>query len=107
VHPAADYVHPTPNKGRCRIRIYVPEDRRDSFVVLCTEPRDNPGQSVTNAAETVASEVATVNRLPLPLVWIEHYEAGARGTEEDPHSFDLVTFHLLRPRGGGPGRVHG
>lgn len=70
----------------------MPEDRRDAPVIICTEPRNNPGQSVTNAAETIASEVATVNRLPLPLVWIEHYEAGARGTPEDPHTFDLVTF---------------
>jgi hypothetical protein len=23
---------------------------------------------------------------------MEHYEDGARGTPEDPHSFDLVTF---------------
>ena len=41
---ASDYPHPTPHGGRCRVRIYEPEDReRDSFVVILTEPPDNPG----------------------------------------------------------------
>ena len=30
----------------------------------------------------------SAHRLPVPLVWIEHYEDGARGTPEDPASFD-------------------
>ena len=95
---AADYIHPTPHKGRCRVRIYRPDlaeegsEARDEAVVICTELRDNPGQSVTNAAERIAAEVMSFHRLPTPLVWIEHYEDGARGTPEDPHTFDLVTF---------------
>lgn len=32
-----------PAQGRCRIRVYFPEDP----VVICTELRDNPGQSGT------------------------------------------------------------
>ncbi len=52
-----------------------------------TEPRANPGQSITNAAERIAGEVISAHRLPVPLVWIEHYEDGARGTPEDPHAF--------------------
>ena len=44
--------------------------------MLCTELASNLGQSVTNAAETIASEVATFNRLPLPVVWVEYYEEG-------------------------------
>ena len=39
---ASDYVHPTPHKGRCRVRIYEPDDEHDPFVVVLTEPRDNP-----------------------------------------------------------------
>jgi NAD(P)-dependent dehydrogenase (short-subunit alcohol dehydrogenase family) len=37
-------------------------------------------------------EVIDFHRLPTPLVWIEHFEDGARGTPEDPHTFDMVTF---------------
>jgi hypothetical protein len=40
--------------------------------------------SVINAAERIAGEVISFHRLPVPLVWIEHYESGARGTPEDP-----------------------
>lgn len=98
MHLAADYVHPTPHKGRCRIRVYLPDDDRDSAVVICTEPRDNPGQSITNAAERIAGEVISAHRLPTPLVWIEHYEDGARGTPDDPHTFDLTTFAHYEPR---------
>lgn len=90
---AADYIHPTPHGGRCRVRIFLPDDlERDSYVVVCTEPPDNPGTSITNAAERIAAEVISAHRLPTPLVWIEHYEEGARGTPEDPATFDLVTF---------------
>jgi hypothetical protein len=61
-------------------------------VVIATELPDNSGMSVTNSAERIAGEVISFHRLPTPLVWIEHHEAGARGTKEDPASFDLVTF---------------
>jgi hypothetical protein len=88
----ADYVHPTPLGGRCRVRIYLPEEERDAPVVVCTEPRNNPGMSVTNAAERIAGEVIHGHRLRTPLVWIEHYEHGVRGTPEDPQTFDLVLF---------------
>ena len=93
MHLASDYVHPTPHGGRCRARIFLPDEDRDAVVVICTEPRDYPGQSITNAAERIAGEVLhSHNNLPTPLVWIEHYEDGARGTPDDPHTFDLVTF---------------
>src|SRR5687767_14150139 len=100
-----DYTHPTPHGGRCRIRIYdattvVP-------VIVCTELTDNPGESITNAAEQIAAEVlenhphvfdpfalASIGGLSYdkPFVWIEHYEDGARGTPSDPATFDLVEF---------------
>jgi hypothetical protein len=99
---AGDYIHPTPHQGRCRVRIYRPDlpvERsvrfpRDEAVVICTELKDNPGMSITQAAERIAGEVISFHRLPTPLVWIEHYQDGARGTpsEADPHTFDLVSF---------------
>ncbi len=92
MHLAADYIHPTPHGGHCRVRIYLPEEERDAPVVICTEPPDNPGMSVTNAVERIAGEVISAHRLPVPIVFIEHYEHGARGTPEDPASFDMVTF---------------
>jgi hypothetical protein len=87
---AGDYIHPTPHQGSCRVRIYRPDlpvegsAARDEAVVICTELKDNPGMSVTNAAERIASEVISFHRLPTPLVWIEQHE--------DRHTFDLVTF---------------
>jgi len=92
MHLAADYIRPTPRGGRCRIRIYLPEEERDAPVVVCTAPSDNLGMSITNAAEQLAAEVICSHQLRTPLVWIEHYEEGARGTPKDPHTFDLVIF---------------
>jgi hypothetical protein len=88
-----DYIHPTPHRGRCRVRLYLPEEDRDAPVVVCTEQEDNPVMSITNAAERIVGEVLDPHKLPgLPVVWIEHYENGSRGTVEDPHTFDLVLF---------------
>jgi hypothetical protein len=53
-------------------------------VVICTELEDNPGMSVTNAAERIAGEVISFHRLPTPLIWVEQHE--------DRHTFDLVAF---------------
>ena len=55
VHLATDYVHPSPRGGRCRIRVYLPEDERDAPVVVCSELPTNEGTSVTNAAEQLAA----------------------------------------------------
>lgn len=60
--------------------------------MICTELADYPRMSVTNSAERIAGEVISFHRLPTPLVWIEHYQEGARGTKDDPHTFHLVTF---------------
>jgi hypothetical protein len=50
MHLASDYIHPTPCGGRCRIRIYRPEDERDSPEVICSELPNNEGSSVTYSA---------------------------------------------------------
>jgi hypothetical protein len=92
VHLASRYVHPTPNGGRCRIRIYLPDEpESDAPVVMCSELSNNPGMSITDAAQTIAAEVIRGHRLQTPLVWIEHYPAESRrpGAEE---TFDLVIF---------------
>ena len=85
---AADYIHPTPHGGRCRIRVYLPEEE-DAPVVVCSELPDNRGMSVTNAAERIAAEVIKRHGLPAP-VWIEQRTSeNAHGPEE---RFALVVF---------------
>ena len=94
MHLANDYIHPYKDAGRrpgrCRVRIYLPEDVRDAPVVNCSEPPNNPGGSIANSVESIAAGVIRANRLPDPLVWIEHWpEETTEGGEE---TFDLVVF---------------
>jgi hypothetical protein len=77
---AADYIHPTPHGGRCRVRIYLPDEEGDAPVAVCSELPDNKGTSVTNAAERIAAEVIKRRGLPVP-VWIEQRTAE---TAHDP-----------------------
>lgn len=56
MHLASDYVHPTPYEGRCRVRIFIPTEERDVMTIVLTEPRDDPGMSVTNCVERLAAE---------------------------------------------------
>jgi hypothetical protein len=51
-----DYARPTPTGGRARVRIYL-TNAFELPVVRCTEPADNPGMSITNAAAQIAAKV--------------------------------------------------
>jgi hypothetical protein len=42
-----------------------------------------------------------------PLIWIEHYQDGARGAPEDPATFGLVEFSHYEPRAVLRARVWG
>ena len=79
MHLAIDYIHPTPRGGRCRVHIYLPEEARDTLMVICSELPHNPGGSVTNSAEVIAAEVIRSHELPTPLVWIEHWPEESTG----------------------------
>jgi hypothetical protein len=57
MHLANDYIHPTPRGGRCRIRVYLPEEEQDSPVAICSELPNNDGSSVTYSAHQIAAEV--------------------------------------------------
>lgn len=96
MHLASDYIHPTPRGGRCRIRVYLPDEERDAVVVICTELANNLGTSVTNALRRIAAEVIGAHRLPTPLVWIEHHppETTAGRTE----TFEMVLFDSYEVR---------
>ena len=73
----------------CRLELIPLPDGRT--VVIATELADNPGTSITNAAEILASFVCDQFRInPDRLVWIEHYGYGNATCPE--RSFDLVIF---------------
>ena len=91
---ASDYIHPYKDAGgrpaRCRVRIYLPEDVHDAPVVICSELPNNPGGSITNSVEVIVAGVIQANKLPAPLIWIEHRpKESTNGGEE---TFDLVVF---------------
>jgi hypothetical protein len=76
----------------CWLRIYTAPRQH---VVLATEMPENPGISITNAAERLAMEVTRTFGLAFDaLAWIEHYpeRQGSHGHPPLPASFDLVTF---------------
>ncbi len=58
MHLATDYIHPTPRGGRCRMRVYLPDEERDAPVVICSELPTNEGSSITYAAEQLAARLA-------------------------------------------------
>ena len=89
MHLASDYIHPTPRGGRCRVRIFLPEEEQDAPVVICSELPNNAGTSVTYAAEQLGAEVIRSHRLPAPLVWIEHWP---EEITEGQETFELVVF---------------
>jgi hypothetical protein len=94
VHLASDYIHPYKDAGgrsaHCRVRIYLPDDVRDAPVVVCSEVPNNPGASITNSAEVIAAGVIRANRLPTPLVWVEHWPR--ESTDGGEETFALVVF---------------
>ena len=81
----------------CGLAILPRPDGR--VVVVATECDDNPGTSVTNVAEELATVVVTTFRIdPAKLVWIEHYPPGKiHGKRED---WDLASFTVKRDAGG-------
>ena len=89
MHLASDYIHPTPRGGRCRVRVYLPEEEGDAPVVICSELPNNEGSSVTYSAHQIAAEVIRYHKLPAP-VWIEHYPKEATGGASE--TFELVVF---------------
>jgi hypothetical protein len=92
VHLASDHIHPYEDAaGRpayCRVRIYLPDEKGDAPVVICSEVPNNPGGTVTNYAEEIAAGVIRANGLPTPLVWIEHWPE--ESTDGGAEAFELA-----------------
>lgn len=78
--------------GVCLIeRIDLPDDR---VVIACAQPPGNPGTSITNCAEKIASQVCARFEIPVEqLVWLENYPGLS------PDEWDLVTFAEATPDG--------
>ena len=67
-------------------------ERDGNTLVILTELPDNPGTSVTNCVEKIATKVLKEFRLDWhDITWIEHYPAASRGFDKKP-SYDLVEF---------------
>ena len=72
----------------CDIEVHRRSDGKYVFVV--TELPDNPGTSVTNFAEHLATAMRSRHGLkPEDVIWIEHYPEATNRRKED---FDLVRF---------------
>ncbi len=94
--------------ARCYIRIWT--GRGQLPVVLATELPDNPGTSITNAAELVAAQVWQQLLPDVPEAregfdWIERYPArpgrhAPLHRAMDGETLDLVTFALGEKRDG-------
>jgi hypothetical protein len=81
------------------MRIYLPDDERDSPVVVCSELPNNDGSSVTYSAHQIAAEVIRYHRLSEP-VCIEHYLREA--TDGTSETFELVVFSSYAVRERAP-----
>ena len=93
--------------SHCRLRVYEPDPERPEEagrppVVIATEREDNPGTSVTNRIERIASEVFRLLERPeAGITVVEHYEdrrfLGAKPLARE--SFALVTMTWTRFQG--------
>ena len=74
--------------SRCDIEVHRRGDGK--YVFVATELPDNPGTSVTNFAEHLATAMRSRYGLkPEDVIWIEHYPEAKNRRKED---FDLVRF---------------
>ena len=77
----------------CRCDLHVYRDG-NAAVVVASERADNPGSSITNSYENLATGVWQKMGLSLDQVmWVEHYAAQSYGVRIE-ETFDWVTFGL-------------
>jgi hypothetical protein len=85
------YGVPQGHSSYCWLRVYTAPDQ----AVVIAEVEDNPGMSITNAVESLTTQV--VQRFAVPrdhLVWIEHYPERTvdGGRLRIPEMMDQVPF---------------
>jgi hypothetical protein len=84
------YVGPKGAKGKCRVRVYEPDDLElDATVVIASELPEDPEPGIREAASTIAARVAASFRLYERPVFIDH---------RLPEDFELVWFGRYRAR---------
>lgn len=79
------------SEGLCGVSIF--QASSDIAVVVFTEFQQNPGTSVTNAVDVIASRVrrAFISSVsPENIIWVERYEAADRAQDLQSETFDLV-----------------
>jgi hypothetical protein len=82
--------------AHCDLEILRLADGRT--LVIATERKDNPGASVTNVAEHLASYVCDRFGIdPDRLVWIEHYAYPGTVNPKRDREYDRVTFRRRTP----------
>lgn len=60
--------------SKCRLQIFKTiSNNKESYKVLFTELKENPGTSVTNASETLANMVSKKLGHPANIEWYETY----------------------------------
>lgn len=92
------------NEGRCRVRLYgTVGEGPTPYLVIATDLGDeNPGPSVTNAAELVAEAVCERFSLsPSEVTFIEHYDGRIGNTSplrrrDGVEDYDQVLFQTDR-----------
>jgi hypothetical protein len=90
--PTYDYTYPTPYGGYCRILVYQTPDALP--VVVCTEPKDNSGQSITNAAAVVAAGVLENHRTwSTPAPGMTSRSCGLNTTKAAPEGLPRTPLH--------------
>ena len=77
----------------CSLEVLPLSDGRTA--VIATEVADNPGTSVTNAFELLATDVCARFTIdPRRLVWIEHYGYPAAACPTEARGFNMVRFTI-------------
>lgn len=90
-------------KGLCGVSIF--QAAPDMAVVVLTEFQRNPGMSVTNAVDVIATKVRRAflgGVSPENIIWVERYEAGTRVGETAGETFDFVSMNWTGEAFAGP-----
>lgn len=77
-----------PTKGKIITRFNLVLIKGEKLIAVATERDDNPGPSITNAAERLAQYILCREKIhPSRMLWVEHY-----GHEDSEDTWDSVNF---------------
>jgi hypothetical protein len=92
-------LHNNPHSATVRVQIFDQVTTAGSSghrkVIILTEPEDNPGTSVTNGVEQIATRVLRDHGIDFySAQFVEHYDRPTIGRKKEKETFDLVYFEL-------------